>query len=83
MSKKKPKTHWNYRVLLHQYNNENTFIIHEVYYTNNKPDSYTETGITTLGESISEIRQQLELMTKCLEKPILYAGEKFPAEYNG
>ena len=71
---------WNYRVLVHQCKDEVYLQIHEVYYDkNNNPDGYSEKGIVA-GDDISSLRWTLNEMQKCLNSPILWAGEKFPSE---
>jgi hypothetical protein len=79
---KVPKSHFNRRVMAHQEKNEIYFQIHDVYYTKGVADSYTENGVRVGGDSIEEIRSVLERMIECLDKPILWYGDKFPAEYN-
>ena len=71
---------WNHRVLAHQCKDEVYLQIHEVYYDkNNNPDGYSEKGIVA-GDDISSLRWTLNEMQKCLNSPILWAGEKFPSE---
>lgn len=56
--------------------------IHEVYYNNDgKPTSYTENAVGVGGDNVEGITWVLEMMSKCLEKPVLWAGENFPQEY--
>jgi len=72
---------WNHRVLAHDCGDEMYFQIHEVLYTDDIPDGYTEKGISVGGESISSLKWTLNKMKKCLSKPILWAGDRFPEEY--
>ncbi len=75
------KNHWNHRVLAHEQLGEVYLMIHEVYYTNEIPDTYTEDGIAVGGDNLKEIKWVLKKMNDCLKKPILWAGDKFPEEY--
>jgi len=61
---------------------ETLFEIHEVYYYENGTNQiYTEQAISVSGESIEDIKWVLQKMKECLEKPILWADERFPEEY--
>jgi len=74
---------WNHRILAHEFPNGNIeFHIHEVYYDNHGiADGCTKNPITIGGDDINSIYWQLEKIKDCLEKPILYFGDKFPQEY--
>jgi len=73
---------WNHRILAHEYNGEIYFMIHEVSYNeNNIPYSYTERATTVGGEDLKSITWILYRMLECRNKPILWAGEKFPKEF--
>lgn len=73
---------WNHRVLAHEHNKEIYLMIHEVYYNDDlKPIGYTERAVGIGGEDLKSIRWTLKHMRKCLEKPILWAGDKWPKEY--
>lgn len=50
------KSTWNNIVLAHQYRDEVYFCIHEVYYTDGMPHSYTEDPVTVSGDSLEEIK---------------------------
>lgn len=55
--------------------------IHDVYYDDDgRPDGYGQNASAVGGEHLGEIRQTLERMTECLDKPILSA-EDFPREW--
>jgi hypothetical protein len=74
---------WNHRVLAHKHNNEIYFKIHEVYYDAiGKPDGYTANAVCVSAEDINSIIWTLDKMKECIEKPILWAGSKFPQEFN-
>ena len=67
---------WNYRVI-HR-NNESTlgtnvYAIHEVYYEKGIPDTMTVNPQYPQGETIEELREDLEHYRLALDKPILEA----------
>ena len=73
---------WNHRVLAHEDGEDMYFEIHEVYYNEeNIPNGYTENGVSVGAENIKGIKWVLNKMNECADKPILYAGDKFPDEY--
>lgn len=58
---------WDHRVM----RREDGFLeIHEVYYEGEKV-SWTENATYPCGETLEEVRLDLERMLRCLEKPIL------------
>ena len=61
-------THWNYRVIEC---NLDGYEIREVYYHKDKPLASTLKGIEPYGETIEELKKDLELIAKALDKPIL------------
>ena len=75
------RNYWNYRVMAKEYKGETWFDIHEIYYKNDIPVSYSEDPAIIGGDSLNDINNVLSLMTECLKKPILWYGEKFPEEY--
>ena len=52
-------------------NNKNNLAIHEVYYYKGEPSLYTENPVAPFGESVDEIKKDLEKMILSLDKPIL------------
>jgi len=76
---------WNYRVLAWEQEDEEPFLqIHSVYYhKNGKPKVYSDRGEYAGGYTIAELSQELQMMDEALDKPILWAGDKFPEEYEG
>jgi len=73
---------WNHRILAHKQNGEVYLSLHEVFYNKKgKPDGYTLNPITVVGESLKSIKWTLKMMKKCSNKPILWAGKKFPKEF--
>jgi hypothetical protein len=67
-------SHWNYRVIRYdndEYNVDPYFSIHEVYYHENGELSWSVNSIKPQGESPEELRADLELMLKALDKPVM------------
>ncbi len=66
---------WNYRVVKLDAGDEEDYgpwyEICEVFYEGDKPMGHTASGVAINGASIEELREVLELMLKCLDKPIL------------
>lgn len=63
---------WNYRVVKKTQNGETTYGIHECYYDENgNPSSITVEPMDPHGESIEELRDDLELMSLALTRPVL------------
>ena len=74
---------WNYRILAHEYRGETTLQVHEVHYLDDEPRSYSPSPAAIMGDTIQELRKvaTLILLDLAKEKPILYAGDKFPQTY--
>ncbi len=71
-------THWNYRVIRHEvqmlgYAVEIDFAIHECYYEDSSdiPISWTEDAVGISGSDIDELRETVEHIKRCMDKPIL------------
>lgn len=80
-----PKSHWNYRVIEHLSPIEGEppfFQIHEVYYTDSVPHSYTVNGANVGGETKDEMLAVLERMKNALDKPLLKATQFTSKESN-
>lgn len=75
------ESHWNYRIMAHEHNNDVYFEIHEVYYKGGVPNGCVTTGATMRGDSIEELTAVHQHLYEALFKPILYAGTKFPQVY--
>jgi len=60
--------HWNYRVLECKLGG---YEIREVYYHEDKPLLSTLDGAYPYGETIKELKKDLKLIAKALDKPIL------------
>ena len=64
---------WNYRVIRRTHERgPDTFGIHEVYYDNeDKPNACTVDPVSPYGETLEELKSDLDRMWKALEKPAL------------
>ena len=65
---------WNYRVLERKdkKTGEKTYAIHEVYYNENgNPDGCTKNSIAPMGESLEELKGDIEYYLRALKKPVL------------
>lgn len=65
---------WNYRVVRHSYGKREWYAIHEAWYNERREIcSITERAIAPVGDSISSLRKDLELMLATLRlAPIKY-----------
>lgn len=73
---------WDHRVLVHEYKGNVSFSIRQVVYLDGKPRWYKK-GVPIIGSgSLEDIQWHLDSVQEALSKPILYAGERFPEEYN-
>ena len=62
---------WNYRVVRRIVGGEVTFGIHEVYYDGDRPKTTTECPIDPYGETLEELKDDLDRMREALDKPVL------------
>lgn len=62
--------HWNHRVVRFV-EDETYFGICEVFYEDGKVMAHTENPVALCGESVEELRETLQHMLDCLDKPIL------------
>lgn len=68
--------HWNHRVVQSKTGDYISFGIHEVFYNDDGSiHAYTEEPISVCNESLKELRETLERMLRCLDKPVLIDGE--------
>ena len=74
--------HWNHRVMAHTTEEGIWFEIHEVYYEDEIPQSYTNHPVSASGDTITGMKFDLKNMLGCLDKPILWHGKRFPKEYD-
>jgi hypothetical protein len=73
----------NYRILAYKSeDNHVIFQVHKVYYgIFGKPKKYSLFGETIRGENINELKGQIQALSQALEKPVLWAKDKFPKKY--
>lgn len=62
---------WNHRVIKQTKGDEVFYSIHEVHYTDGKPDMVTENPTPAFGETVDELRETLERMLASLDKDVL------------
>ena len=68
---------WNYRVVEEEFENEPYYYIKEVYYDKDgNPELLTEDPVQLDGESVKEIMDDLKLIMKAFQKPILNYDNK-------
>ena len=60
---------WNNRIVKHEKDDTVWYAVHEVFYNDNGGiNGYTEDPITILGETVEDVKSQLEMITKDIEK---------------
>ena len=60
---------WNNRIIKHEKDGVVWYSVHEVFYSESSGiNGYTEDPITILGETVEEVKYQLEMITKDIEK---------------
>jgi hypothetical protein len=72
-------SHWNYRVIreYHKESDSNTYQIYEVYYDDeNKIEGWTQSPVGPTGESLAELRNDIQYFIKAFQKPVLTAVMK-------
>jgi hypothetical protein len=63
---------WNHRVMKHKDGEDDFFQIHEVYYTEDgEVDGYTLNGAAAGGNTLDELRSELQRMLDSLDKEVL------------
>lgn len=75
---------WNYRILAHPQEEEVFLEIHEVFYDGedeSKATTCTVNAVTVGAEDVDGVKWSLEMMAEALDKPILWADDRFPEEY--
>lgn len=78
---KEKYTHFNYRVLYHNDEFEDYVSVHNVYYSGDTPVAYGDIPVPPVGSDLKELQSFIRFTEEALQKPILYAGERFPEEY--
>lgn len=67
-------SHWNYRVIrkYHKESDSRTYHIHEVYYgEKNNIEGWTQSPVEPMGESLAELRNDIQCFLKAIQKPVL------------
>ena len=65
-------SHWNYRVIEKQRENERFFEIHEVYYDDKcRIDGWTEEPVHPCGESVKELKADIEYFLRAFKATVL------------
>ena len=60
---------WNNRIVKHEKDDEVWYSVHEVFYSEGGGiNGYTEDPITILGETVEDVKSQLKMMMKDIEK---------------
>lgn len=67
---------WNYRIIKTTIGGEDSYGIHEVYYDENgKPKMYSEDPIPAHGETLTELREDMDRLLQAFEKPIISSDD--------
>ncbi len=69
--KVKENNSWNYRIIVTREPDELVFNIHEVYYTNDVPTSWSENPIYAQGSTKSALMDDLHFMLHAIQRPVL------------
>jgi len=67
-------SHWNYRVIrkYHEKSDSSTYQIHEVHYDDeNMIEGWTQSPVEPMGESLPELRNDIQYFLKAFQKPVL------------
>ncbi len=64
--------HWNYRIIERLQQGTTTYGIHEVYYDNNNQITNWSEPMDAYGESLEELKSDLEAQLKAFDKPVLF-----------
>lgn len=68
--------HWNHRVTRQKTRFGDWYAIREVYYDDQgNVTAWTEGEMAPVGETVEELRADLERMLAALDEPVLYVGE--------
>lgn len=69
-------SHWNHRLIKREYDECVQFGIHEVFYNDDGSIyAYTEEPISVACDTEEDVKEILEWMQNCLDKPVLVYGE--------
>ena len=71
-------SHWNHRVIKKVYrpSGEESYGVHEVFYNDDGSIySYTVNPVDAACETLDDLREYIQWMLNCLDKPVLIDGE--------
>lgn len=72
---------WNFRVLRRTVGHEVIYGIHEVYYDDaGTPRSCSSDAIEPYGDTVDDLRQELQHMVAALDEPVLDYDTDFPED---
>ena len=63
--------HWNYRVIKTKDGEDDYYQVHSCYYTDNKLDGTSVEPAKAAGNTLEELRADLQRMLDALDKPII------------
>jgi len=66
--------YWNYRVIKrhHKETDTYTYQVHEVYYKKNgKIEGWSESPVSPMGDTLNELRGDIQYFSKAFQKPVL------------
>ena len=67
--------HWNYRIIRHTTNKNIRYAIHEVFYSDAMAKAVAIEESFPMGETVKELREDLQLMLKAFNHPPLDMDE--------
>jgi hypothetical protein len=71
--------HWNYRVIKHTFEGDDYYRVHSVYYENaDTPIGVSKDSVHPHGDSVDELRADIELMLLAFSLPVLDYKKDFP-----
>lgn len=70
-----PESYWNYRVVQFEDGEEVYHQIHEVYYKYDDISMWSEEAVPVGGETVEELRRDLQMQMDALDKPVLLAKD--------
>lgn len=74
-------TTWNHRVLVFKDGEDVWFAVHSVYYEDGIPGYYSSTPCSIGGESKNELLDDIKRKAAAIEKPWLWARDRWPQVY--
>lgn len=62
---------WNYRIIKRTYEDDDYYELHEVYYEEGNKFSWTVDAICPYGETVEELRSNIDMMLVAFSKPVM------------